>query len=160
MEMNNMRKNFAFALAGAAILVIALLVFLNPGESVTAAPFAAPPTPVAGITDKVSNDPGFIIYRTPFSITADTRYCPGDTSRFDTLDIEYAINQGVVNTVTIKTQYSNRLERFTDGANVVAANNADTVAMVQMPAFGRFTCLFVDVANSNSLSLTLTAVGK
>lgn len=155
-----MRKNFAIAFAVVAILVIGLLASLQYTAPVTAAPFAAPPTPVAGITDKVPNDPGFIIYRSPFTITADTRYCPGDTSRFDTLDIEYAINQSTVNTLTIKMQYSNRMERFTDGANVVAANAADTAAMVQMPAFGRFTCLFVDVTNSNGVSLTLTAVGK
>lgn len=155
-----MRKNFAIALTIVALLVIGLLSSLQHMTPVTAAPMAAAPTPVAGITDKVSNAAGFIIYRTPFSITADTRYCPGDTSQYDTLDIEYAINQGVVNTVTIKTQYSNRMERFTDGDNVVAANAADVVAIKQMPAFGRFTCLFVDVANSNSISLTLTAVGK
>lgn len=155
-----MRKNFAVLLTIVAVLAVALLAPLQYTAPATAAPFAAPPTPVAGITDKVGNDPVFIIYRSPFTITADTRYCPGDTSRFDTLDIEYAINQSSVNTLTIKTQYSNRLERYTDGANVVAANNADTVAMVQMPAFGRYTCLFVDVTNSNGVSLTLTAVGK
>lgn len=155
-----MRKNIAILLTIVAILAVALLAPMQYGMPATAAPFAAPPTPVANVTDKVPNDAGFIIFRTPFTITADTRYCPGDTSRFDTLDIEYAINQSTVNTLTIKTQYSNRLERFTDGDNVVATNNSDTVAFKQMPAFGRFTCLFVDVTNSNGVSLTLTAVGK
>ena len=155
-----MRKQTFSILALVVILAAALLMPLAFGQPAADVVFAAPPTPVAGVTDKVANDPGFIIFTNPISITADTRYCPAQTSNYDTLDIEYAINQSSVNTLTIKLQYSNRLQRYTDGANVVATNNSDTVAMQQFPAFGRYTCLFVDVTNSNPVSLTLTAVGK
>jgi hypothetical protein len=159
MEITKMRKNIAILLTIVAILVVALLAPLQYGAPATAAPAAAP-TPVAGVLDRTSTDPGYIIFTDPISITADTRYCPGNTSRYDTMDLEYAINQGTVNTTTITLQYTNRQQRYADGPDVVTANAADTAGMQQFPTFGRFTCILVDVANSNSISITLNAVGK
>jgi hypothetical protein len=52
------------------------------------------------------------------------------------------------------------MEIFADGPDVVTANAADTAGMQQFPAFGRFTCMFLDVANSNPVSITLNAIGK
>lgn len=156
-----MRKNIAILLTIVALLVIGLLSSLQYTAPVTAAPFAAPPTPVAGITDKVNNDPALIIYSAPLTITTDTRYCStGPTGRYDTMDLQYVINQGVVNTTTLKVQYSNDQRRWIDGANVVATNNSDTSGLIQIPVFGWWTCLYADVTNSNGISLTLIAVGK
>lgn len=154
-----MRKNFAILLTIVAILAVVLLAPLQYGIPATAAPAAAP-TPVAGMIERSASSPGYIIYTDPISITADTRYCPAQTWQYDVLVLEYAINQGTVNTATITFQHSNRQQRYADGLDVVTANAADTAGMQEFPSWGRFTCLFVDVTNSNPLSITLNAVGR
>lgn len=144
------------------LIIITCLLFvalLAPMQYQASAAPAAAPTPVAGVINQSSNDPQLFIFSNPVTITADTRTCL-DTSRFDVLDIEYAVNQSSINTMTVKLQYTNRGQRYADGASVLSANTTDTAGMQQFPVFGRMTCVLFDVTNSNGVSVSVTGLGK
>lgn len=154
-----MRKQAFSILTIVAILALALVAPLYINAPATAAPVAAP-TPVAGVINQgLATDPQFFIFSNPVTITTDTRTCL-DASRYDVLDLEYAVNQSSINTMTVKLQYTNRGQRWVDGATILNANTTDTNGLVQYPVFGRLTCVFFDVANSNGVSVTVNAIGK
>ena len=158
--MNNKRFLAVFG----ALLVLALLLgsMLAPLPSAIGAPAAAV-TPVsfsgqAGNNEKVTFFEG--------RITADTRTC-FDLSNYNKIDLQWVIDQGTVNTTTLKLQWSNDASptvnpagNFEDTVTFVSANTSDTHSGQQYILAGQFTCVFADVANSNSLGLKIKGVGK
>lgn len=131
----------------------------GPITKVSAAPAEAVITPVSN-----NNSNSGVRSQTFFSgaITADTHACY-DLGAYDVMDLQYQIDQGTVNTVTLSIQYYNiplgpSIPVYEDGATVVSANVADAHGFQQVGIFGRWTCVFADVANSNSL--TLRVIGQ
>lgn len=79
----------------------------------------------------------------------------------EALDIQYVIDQGTVNTVTLKLQFSNDNANWTDGVNVVASNAADATNLLQFNNFGYYTRLYATVSNTSPLTLTnVSAVAR
>lgn len=146
--------------ASAAVLMLALLVFgiLAPQAPVAAAPQAAP-TPVSVTRPAVVGAQVYEIWNAEV-ITADTTAECVDVGNASVLDAQYQIDQGTTNTVTLTTQWSINGSLVTDGADFVASNAADASDMVQVQAFGRFLCAKADVANTNSLTVTLYVLAK
>ncbi len=138
-------------------LVLALLVPFSVGFEAAAAPAAAP-TPVAvNVYPAGSSDWASATFWPGTAITADGRSTCFEAAGFSIADIQYNIDQGTTNTVTLKLQFTNDKVTYSDGVNVVASNAADASDLQPFGVYGRYTCLYADVANSNAV--TVTAIG-
>jgi len=97
------------------------------------------------------------------NITADTRVCV-DLSNYNKVDLQYAIDQGTVNTTTVKWQWSNEgtatTNNFEDQVTLATANVADAHGGVEVHAVGIWNCVFADVSNTNALGLKIEGVAK
>lgn len=149
-----MNKKFAFFSGVLALLLLAAFLFI-PASPSYGAPMAAP-TPVtfsgaSGANSKVTFFNG--------NVTADTRIC-FDLSGYNKIDLQYLLDQGTVNTTTVKLQWSNDNANFLDTATVASANVADTSNGQQYLLFGQYNCIFVDVANTNPLGTKVFGVAK
>lgn len=154
--MKNKAFNIGLALIAAAIMIATPFLFV--GAPVEAAPALAP-TPVAA-PDSVGAGQ-FFRFQPATALTADTNTSGVDITKFETVDIQYVIDHGTVNTTTLKIQYSIDNSNWTDGATLVSASAADGAAVVaRVPAFGRYMRVNEDVSNSNTITITLLAVGR
>jgi hypothetical protein len=129
----------------------------------TAAPAAAPtPVSVTLPSGPVPEYPVFFNGNGP--ITADTRSSCFEVPDYSVVDLQYLIDQtiadNVVNTTTLKLQFSNDLVTYVDGINVVASNTADASSLQPFAIFGRYTCVYADVSNTNPITLTVVGVVK
>ncbi len=93
------------------------------------------------------------------NVTADTRVC-FDLSNYNKVDLQWIIDQGTVNTTTIKLQWSNNNANFEDTATVANANAADASGGQQYHLFGQHNCVNADVTNSTPLGLKIYGVAK
>lgn len=143
------------------VLVLALLFGIMVGGGpvgVQAAPQAAP-TPVSVTRPAGAGYQVFELFAAA-ALAADTTADCVDVGAASVLDVQYEIDQGTTNTVTLTTQWSINGSLITDGADIVAANAADASDMVQVQAFGRYLCAKADVANTNPVTVTLYVVAK
>lgn len=145
------------------ILVLALCAswFIAPSSQVSASPAEAVLTPVSN-----NNSNNGVRNVTFFNgaITADTYSC-FDLGAYDVMDLQYQIDQTVVNTVTLTMQRYNiamgpSTPVYESGATVVSANAADAHGDLQVSLFDRYTCVLADVTNSNSLTLRVVGSAK
>lgn len=98
-------------------------------------------------------------------ITGDVRLGCVDSRAANKLDVFYALTTGTVNTATITLQHINTNPNaagavFADGPDVATNVVTDTTAMQQVQAFGAWTCIFVDVTNTEAITLTANALMK
>lgn len=145
------------ALFFSALAFVALVAF-SPVAHTSAAPAAAV-TPVAVKDQIVGTVGGAMRFFNTVAVTEDTRICQ-DLSAYRIADIQYVIDQNTTNTVTLKLQHSNNNSNFTDGQNLVAANAADANALNRYDLYGKYNCVYADVANSNSLTLTVIVLPR
>lgn len=155
----NVKTKFGQLLAVVLLFVATIAIGTLPGlHQAQAAPPAAP-TPVAA-PDSVGAG-RYFRFQPATAITADTNTGAVEVLNFETVDIEYTIDHGTVNTTTLKVQYSIEGDDWTDGATLVSASAADGAAVVaRVPVFGRYMRVNQDVTNSNTITITLTAVGR
>lgn len=144
---------------GVAALALAVLFSQLPSvdySTVQAAQLAAP-TPIAyastGGTTKVAE----FFNRT--AIRADTRVCK-DLREFRTVDMQYIVDEGTVNTATLKLQFTNNGTTFVDGTVFATAVAVDTSGLGSYPLVGIQACVFIDVTNANTVTLTAIGLGK
>ncbi len=154
----------AYVTAAAAIVLVAslLAVFaMVPAGNMQAAPAAAP-TPVAAV--QRSPAPEFPVFFRGNVLTADTRSSCFEVPDYAVVDLQYLIDQTLVettaNTTTLTIQFSNDLVTFVDGLNAVADNAADASGMVQLQLFGRHTCVYANVSNTLPVTITVNGVVK
>ncbi len=154
-----MKTKFGQILAVVLLFVATIAIGLLPQQGqVQAAPPAAP-TPVAA-PDSVGAG-RYFRFQPATAITADTNTSAIEALQFETVDIEYTIDHGTVNTTTLKVQYSIEGNDWTDGATLVSASTADGAAVVaRVPVFGRYMRINQDVATTDTITITLTAVGR
>jgi hypothetical protein len=158
------RRNF---ITGAAIALLVLTSIVSlwfaPSAPVSAAPMAVI-TPVTtsgsgGLNEKVTFFNG--------NVTADTRVC-FDLSNFNKIDLQWNIDQTIVNTTTIKLQWSNEPNAsagastadYVDTATIASANAADATGGNEYLVSGQHNCVFVDETNTNPLRLGIWGVAK
>jgi hypothetical protein len=156
----NFRANrlFTAILIAVVALMVAIGGFLPMQEAVQAAPPAAP-TPVAS-PDNVGGGQ-FFRFQPQTAIAADTNTSALDVMEFETVDVQYVIDQGTVNTTTLTIQYSIDGSNYTDGAALVSSNAADASAVVaRVPVYGRYMRIKQDLTNTNTITITLLAVGR
>ena len=154
----------AYATAAAAVLLVAslLAVFaLVPTTGTQAAPSFAP-TPVAAV--QRSPAPEFPVFFRGNVLTADTRSSCFEVPDYSVVDLQYLIDQTLVettaNTTTLTIQFSNDLVTFVDGVNAVTDNAADASGLVQLQLFGRHTCVYANVSNTQPVTVTVLGVVK
>lgn len=150
--MNTRRSIAGGAVIVALVLVVALLAAM-PMQRADAAPNAlvTPVTVYAGNTGQIQ------AFYQASARTADAGSAQVTILDGEKMDIQTVIDQGTVNTVTLKLQFSNDGTNWTDGQTVVSANAADATALGQYNLFGAYARLYVDVANTNPV--TITAIG-
>ena len=150
------------------ILITAFTILLGLGvlmgglapERVSAAPPAAP-TPVASL-NLASGWSGDLIWYDETVVVTGTAYgsAPINIANFELADVQYVIDQGTTNTVTLTLQLSNNGVDWVTGTTLVAANAADASVLSQVPLFGKFARVLVDATNTNPLTVTVIGVGK
>lgn len=152
-----MKQRLALVLGIILILASALFSSTLMQARVQGAPLAIP-TP---ITQPIWNaQPKEVKFFEAASLTADTRSTCYDLSGYGTLDLHYVIDQGTTNTNTITLQFSNVTNNYVNGVAVVTANASDTGDLKEYNLFGKRTCLYADVTNSNALSVTAIGLAK
>lgn len=144
-----------------AVLAVALAIIIavQVAMPTQAAPPAAP-TPVANI---LNNDTAaaYLVFQPATALTADTNTRSTlDVMKFDSLDIQYIIDQGTTNTTTLTIQWSIDGTNWEAGPALVSNNAADASDITRVPVFGRYARINQDVTNSNTITITLLAVGK
>ena len=93
-------------------------------------------------------------------ITATTRVCK-DLSQYDVADIQWVVDEGTANSMTLKMQYTIDGINFVDGPVLVASSNtSDVTNMGQYALFGLNTCAYIRVTNGNTITLSTLGVAK
>ncbi len=159
--MNSNRKIILVVMAVLGLFALALTA-LSGGGAATAAPMAIP-TPVS--VTRPAGD-GYITVA-PFSaqiLTEDTTSTCYDVAKFSVVDVLYSIDQSIVadtaNTTTLTTKWGIDSTTTVAGVNIVASNAADATDMAQLQVFGRYFCVFANVANSENVTVTVQGIAK
>lgn len=154
----------AYATAAAAVVLVASLlvvVALAPSGSTQAAPSFAP-TPVAAV--QRSQAPEFPVFFSAKVLTEDTRSSCFEVPDYSVVDLQYIVDQTLValapNTTTLTLQWSNDNANYVNGLAVATDNITDTNDLQQFQLFGRHACVYVDVTNTNPVTLTVLGVVK
>lgn len=150
-----MNKRLIILCAGLLMLVMLTSLYILPAAPVDAAPAAA----ITPVTYSGQSSQSTKVTFFNGNIAADTRVC-ADLSNYSKVDLQWIIDQGTVNTTTIKLQWSNDNVNFEDSATVASANVADTHSGQQYVLAGQYNCIYADVTNSNALGLKILGVAK
>jgi hypothetical protein len=141
-----------------AVLALASLnLVMGPGYAADVQ--AAVITPVAQTARDGSRIATFFDVR---AITADTRVC-FDLADFQIMDLQYRADATETNTTTISLQQTNidpTAGPFNTAQTVATVVATDADIMSQVGLFGRWNCVFADVANTNPITLTIIGVAK
>lgn len=147
-----------------AILLLALVTLLaiNMPAPATAAPSAAP-TPVA--VDRSPTQPTLATLWDRAEIAATGRGGCVNTSAYEKMDLQYVIDQTVVNTITLKLQFTNDSPgdtnaTYIDGVTIISGNAADASDLQQFQVFGAWTCIHATVVNANPVTVSAKALLK
>ena len=151
------QKGFNLAALTIVGLMLVMVSLMLVGGGVQAAPPAAP-TPIANVV--VAPEGRVFNFQTATALTADTNTTGRSVLDFNTLDIQTTIDHGTLNTTTVTIQWSNDNSNWHDGPALVSANAADASDITRVPVFGRYARVKQDLTNSNSITITLIAVGR
>ena len=147
----------------AAIVVFALSVMGGAALNVSAAPQAAV-TPVAVVSLPSGGEESAIIkFYTAKAITADEQNCL-DLREYRTLDLEFVVDQTTTNTTTVILEHTigagADLTTNTVGQTVVSANAADADDLNRFDLYGVYTCVDINVTNSNPITWTVWGIAR
>lgn len=98
-------------------------------------------------------------WASPTALTEDTRSCV-NIDGYNTVDLHYIVDQGDINTTTLKLQLSNITGAYVDQVTILNANTTDTDSLVQYQLFGRWACLDADLSNTNTWTITAVGLAK
>lgn len=92
-------------------------------------------------------------------LTADERVC-FEAAAYNLVDLQWNVDQGTVNTITLKTQFSNDGILYDDGVTAQAASAVDVADLNQFELFAIYTCLYADLTNSNGITVSANGLFK
>jgi len=152
-------KSFSAALGLALIALVVMLASVG-GLPASAAPAAAI-TPVAVKAPVNGQTSVLLTFFDGEALTADTIRCK-DLGDYMVIDMEYIVDQGTTNTTTVTLLHTNQASPsvYATGQVVVSANAADANALNRFDLYGQYTCVQVDVANTNPVTWTVTALAR
>ncbi len=156
------------AIAGVAIVAVVLLALLlvplGTAKATIPQPLAIPTPVTAPAHSTALNAPEFPLFFNAKPLAADTRSSCFEVPEYSIIDLQWLIDQTLVgtaaNTTTLKLQYSNDDVNYVDGASFVSANAADAGDMQQYNLFGRYTCIYADVSNTQTVTVTVIGTVK
>jgi hypothetical protein len=146
------RISVALVLAG-FLVMLALGGLMGPEPSLA----DTVPTPAA---HNPSGDALYVPFWSAAAKTADVASSSHQLMRYELLDVQWVIDHGTTNTTTLKIQYSNDDTNWSDRPTLVSASAADGDGMVQVTNLGRYTRVYADVTNSETVTITVKAVAK
>lgn len=151
-------KNKLYYAVGVAILALVLFVgwMQNSVQPVSGAP-AAIPTPVAASLAGGKAVPQLVTFFDRRAIAADTTSPCVDLGAYEKADFVWVIDQGTVNTTTLTLKFGNVTSQVYSGLALVSANALDATSGNEFQVFHRYTCVLADVANSNTITISLNA---
>jgi uncharacterized secreted protein with C-terminal beta-propeller domain len=156
--MTNRRGIGLGLIATVVVLLVLVLVALGLNtQSSQAAPMAAP-TPMAVAPKNPA--PEFPMLFTTRVISADVRSDCFEVPDYSHIDLHWIVDMAAVNTTTLKLQHSNNNTSYVDGISFVSAAVADAESMQQYAIFGRWTCVYADVATTDNVTVTVLGVVK
>lgn len=85
---------------------------------------------------------------------------PVDVSDYDTLGIQYVIDQEDINTATIKLQNSINGWNWADQLTIVTDNAADATAITETNRIGKYARFSVTLANTKTVTPEIVALGE
>lgn len=144
-------------LLGFIAFVVVTAVAVNVAFAPARPAYAFAPTPQTFNASRA--DAGIVVWASAKTITADTRVCQ-DTRNYNAADVQWVTDQGTANSTTIKLQFSNDGVNFTDGATLVSSNTSDSSDLNRQLLYGRYSCVYFDVTNTNPLVVTAIGVAK
>lgn len=154
----------AVGMAGAVAVVVialALLVGLVSGPQAATAANGLPriyaPTPVAAVERGVGREAALWSAKV---LTATANTGAINVLAANVVDLEYVIDQGTVNTTTLKLQFSNDNVNWVDGVAVASNIAADGSDLQQYQVFGKWMRINAALTNSNATTVTVLAVLK
>ena len=170
--MQSKTKNIVAGLFIAALIAVLLGASFLPSGFVMASPSGAPAeavlTPVSNNNANTGARLATFFNGTP--IAADTRKCV-ELGAFDVMDLQYVVTQTGVNTITVKSQYSNNASgatwtsgNFVDGNSYLSGTPVAAATpftnLTQQALFGRYHCIYADVANATPVAIYVTGMAK
>lgn len=150
-------KKMILAIVGALVVFALVLTAIAGGPTAQAGPLAAPTPVVSGYSAKAPTE---LTWWDATAVTEDGGSTALVVSQWQATDIQYVIDQGTTNTVTLKLQFSNDNVNWTDGATIASAIAADGSVLSQQAVFGKFARVYADVANTNPVTLTVLGILK
>ncbi len=142
---------------GLGMLGMALLAPASHAPAIAAPPAA--PTPITA--PAVSNARQLFTPATSKVIAADYNTDAMEISTYSWADFEYITDQGTAtNTITLTVQFSNDKSNWVNGPNLLANSSTDASDLTRLPTFGQYMRVSADVANTNSVTVTLSALAR
>lgn len=154
--MSNSNK-MILSVVGALVVALVVLALFMPAPSMQAAPAAAPTPAASGFASRAPTE---LTWSSGVATTADGGSTALQVAGYTVADIQYVIDQGTTNTVTLKLQFSNDNVNWTDGATLVTDNAADAAALSQQAVFGKWARVYKDVTNTNPVTVTVIGILK
>ena len=145
------------SVVGAAVVALVVLSLFMPAPSTMAAPAAAPTPAASGFASRAPTE---LTWSSAVATTADGGSAALQVAGYTVADIQYVIDQGTVNTTTLKIQFSNDNVNWTDGATLVTDNAADASVLSQVAMFGKWARIYKDVTNTNPVTVTVIGILK
>lgn len=156
--MKDARKPLATLAVIGALLLTLLLSWGMQMPDAYAAPNLAP-TPVAGVIAGAPNAQN-AVWMSNLVLTADGNSRAVNLGNYAKADVQVFVDRTLVNTTTLKLQFSNDNTNWVDGATIGSALTADTSTLAQYAVFGRYTRVNADVTNSNPITITVLGLAK
>ena len=163
--MREVRTTIAFGLTLLLISMLLITFALMPSPGGVYGAPAPAITPVAIEDPMVGSDQQILIkYFDAEVITADTQVCHNLQS-YRLADIEYVVDQGTTNTTTVTLEHTlgaagTALTTNTTGQAIATANVADADDLNRFDLFGTWTCIDIDVTNTNAITWTVWVLAQ
>ena len=151
------KTGFFVTIAVAIMLFVVMAFMMNGAPNAQAAPLAAP-TPVTVYASGVAADVP-VFYNTTV-ITQNGNSSVQAIQNHEKIDLQYILDETIVNTVTLKLQFSNDGTNWVDGPTIASGATADANAMQQYNLFGKQARINTAVTNAYPLTLTVIGVAK
>lgn len=152
----NRKQVLTLAVFGMAFLLLTVVLFTS--VPTQAAPVAAP-TPASVYSGAAGNNNKVTFFNG--NLTATTIWCQ-DLSNYKVIDLQYSVDIGTANGITITTLWGNDNNTALLEANTTAVANAttDSHGGNQYGLYGTYTCVRAQVTNANAIGLRITGLAR
>jgi len=154
-----MKNKQGWLVLGALVVgPLLVMLLLSSVQMSAAAPLAAPTPAVSGFQS--GSRPQVVEFWSSDALVASGGSDVVNVSQFQALDVQYVVDETVVNTTTVKIQFSNDNSNWSDGVDLVANAVADGNGMVQLQVFGVYARMYATLTSADPITWTIKALAK